>query len=80
MIKLNTTRDVIKHFLPHIQGKVLDLGAGTAKYKQMIVEQNNQIAEYRACDAVKNNSAKTTSAMRLYLKNSFFILLLLYTT
>jgi len=48
---LSTTREVINHLLSHIHGRVLDLGAGSAKYKEMILQK---ASEYRSCDAAKN--------------------------
>lgn len=50
---LSTTREVINYILPHVRGRVLDLGAGSAKYKQSILKK---ASEYRSCDAVKNNN------------------------
>ena len=52
-IKLKNTREVLNHTLHHIGGKVLDLGAGGAKYKGLILKRAE---EYRACDAIKNES------------------------
>lgn len=52
-MRLSTTREVISKFLPHIEGRVLDLGAGSAKYKEMILQK---ASEYRSCDAVKNKN------------------------
>lgn len=52
-MRLSTTREVISKFLPHIEGRVLDLGAGSAKYKEMILKK---ASEYRSCDAVKNKN------------------------
>ena len=52
-MKLSTTREVINKFLPHIEGRVLDLGAGSAKYKEMILQK---VSEYRSCDAEKNKN------------------------
>ena len=53
---LSTTKDVIFHIMPHIRGRVLDLGAGMAKYKEII---KKSAAEYIACDAVKNENIDT---------------------
>lgn len=47
MSKLSTTKDIIFHVLPHVQGRVLDLGAGMAKYKEIIIKN---AVEYIACD------------------------------
>src|SRR3989344_5733931 len=49
----SNTREVINKFLPYIEGRGLDLGAGSAKYKEMILEKASQ---YRSCDAVKNKN------------------------
>lgn len=51
MTRLTVTREVINKFLPHINGRVLDLGAGSAKYREIILKK---ASEYRSCDAVKN--------------------------
>jgi len=53
MTQPSITREVINKFLPHIKGRVLDLGAGSAKYKEMILKK---ALEYRSCDAVKNKN------------------------
>lgn len=50
---LSTTKDVILHVLPHIRGRVLDLGAGMAKYKESI---KKHATYYVACDVKNNNS------------------------
>lgn len=50
---LHTTKDVILHILPHIHGRVLDLGAGTAKYKPSLMK--NAI-DYVACDFKKHEN------------------------
>lgn len=50
---LSATKDVIFHILPHVNGRVLDLGAGTAKYKEII--KKNAI-DYIACDVKKNEN------------------------
>lgn len=47
MSRLSTTKDVIFHVLPYVKGRVLDLGAGTAKYKEIIIKN---AVEYIACD------------------------------
>ena len=52
-MKLSTTREIIVRFLPYVEGRVLDLGAGSAKYKEMILKK---ASEYRSCDAVKNKN------------------------
>jgi len=49
----NTTRDVVKHCLKHINGKTLDLGAGTAKYKGLIT---SQASEYAALDLLPGDN------------------------
>ena len=38
MTKFSTTKEVVYHIMPHVQGRVLDLGAGMAKYKGVIKE------------------------------------------
>jgi len=50
MPRLSTTKDVIRHCLPYIKGRVLDLGAGTAKYKSILMKR---ASEYIACDIKK---------------------------
>lgn len=50
---LSTTKDVVFHILPHIHGRVLDLGAGMAKYKEII---KKNATDYIACDINKNES------------------------
>lgn len=50
---LSTTKDVIFHVLPHIHGRVLDLGAGMAKYKEVI---KKNATDYIACDVKKNEN------------------------
>lgn len=47
MTKLSTTKDIIYYCLPYLNGRVLDIGAGTAKYKPIFAEK---ISEYIACD------------------------------
>lgn len=54
---LSTTKDIILHILPYIHGRVLDLGAGTAKYKEVI--KKNTI-DYTACDAKQNKDIDIT--------------------
>ncbi|MEK7578834.1 MAG: class I SAM-dependent methyltransferase [Patescibacteria group bacterium] len=53
---LSTTKDVIFHVLPHIRGRVLDLGAGMAKYKEIIKESAD---DYVSCDVKKNKNIST---------------------
>jgi len=53
MPTLSTTKDVIFHILPYVKGKVLDLGAGTAKYKPILIKNAES---YIACDAKKNEN------------------------
>lgn len=53
---LSTTKDVIFHVLSHVHGRVLDLGAGMAKYKEVI--KKNAI-DYIACDVKKNENIDT---------------------
>lgn len=53
MKRLSTTKDVILYALPHIKGRVLDLGAGMAKYKEII---KNNASDYVTCDAKKNEN------------------------
>ena len=50
---LSTTKEVIYHIMPHIHGRVLDLGAGMAKYKEII---KKSATEYIACDVKKNEN------------------------
>lgn len=56
MRALNTTKDVIFHVLPYVKGRVLDLGAGTAKYKEIL--KKNSI-NYIACDTKKDENIDT---------------------
>lgn len=56
MKKLSTTKDIVLYVLPHIKGRVLDLGAGMAKYKEII---KNNAAYYIACDVKKNGNIDT---------------------
>ncbi|PIQ74896.1 MAG: hypothetical protein COV84_04150 [Candidatus Portnoybacteria bacterium CG11_big_fil_rev_8_21_14_0_20_40_15] len=53
MPMLNTTKEVIFHVLSYVKGKVLDLGAGTAKYKEIIVKN---AGNYVACDVRKTEN------------------------
>ncbi len=53
---LSTTKEVIFHIMPHVRGKVLDLGAGMAKYKETI---KKHAADYIACDVKKNENIDT---------------------
>lgn len=50
---LSTTKDIILHILPHVHGRVLDLGAGMAKYKKII---EKHAMDYIACDVKKNEN------------------------
>lgn len=50
---LSTTKDVVFHIMPHIRGRVLDLGAGMAKYKETI---KKHATDYVACDVEKNKN------------------------
>ncbi|MBI2446480.1 MAG: methyltransferase domain-containing protein [Parcubacteria group bacterium] len=52
-MRLSTTREVISKLLLHVGGRVLDLGAGSAKYKEMILQK---ASKYRSCDAVKGKN------------------------
>lgn len=47
MAKLQTTRDVMRHILPYIRGRTVDVGAGTAKYKGLIA---TRASDYVAFD------------------------------
>ena len=51
MRTLSTTKDVIFHCLPHVGGRILDLGAGMTKYKPILMKR---ASEYIACDTKKN--------------------------
>lgn len=53
---LSTTKDVVFHIMPHVRGRVLDLGAGMAKYKETI---KRNAADYIACDVKKNENIDT---------------------
>jgi len=50
---LSTTKEVVFHIMPHIRGRVLDLGAGMAKYKETITKH---AADYIACDVKKTEN------------------------
>lgn len=50
---LSTTKEVVFHVLPNIRGRVLDLGAGMAKYKETI---KKHATDYTACDVKKNEN------------------------
>ncbi len=50
---LSTTKEVVFHIMPHIRGRVLDLGAGMAKYKEIITKNTT---DYIACDVKKNEN------------------------
>ena len=56
MTTLSTTKEVIFYVLPYVKGRVLDLGAGTAKYKEII--KKNAIS-YTACDIKKSKDIDT---------------------
>lgn len=56
MPTLSTTKDVILHILPYVRGRVLDLGAGTAKYKPILIKNTT---DYIACDSKKNKNINT---------------------
>jgi SAM-dependent methyltransferase len=45
--KFEQTKEVVRYFLEYVNGKTLDLGAGSAKYRQIIKERAN---EYLAFD------------------------------
>ena len=53
---LSTTKEVLFHIMPHVRGRVLDLGAGMAKYKKIIVKNTRN---YVACDVKKNKNINT---------------------
>ena len=50
---LNITKEVIFHILPYVKGRVLDLGAGTAKYRSILIKN---AMNYIACDVKKNEN------------------------
>ena len=50
---LSITKEVVFHIMPHIRGRVLDLGAGMAKYKEIITKNTT---DYIACDVKKNEN------------------------
>ncbi|MDP2946933.1 MAG: class I SAM-dependent methyltransferase [Nanoarchaeota archaeon] len=45
--KFEQTKEVVKYFLKYVNGKTLDIGAGSAKYRQIIKER---ASEYLALD------------------------------
>jgi len=45
-MRLSTTREVINKFLPYVEGRVLDLGAGSAKYKEMILQKASEYNDF----------------------------------
>lgn len=53
---LSTTKDIVFHIMPHVRGRVLDLGAGMAKYAGII---KKHAADYIACDVKKNENIDT---------------------
>ena len=53
---LSTTKEVVFHIMPHVRGRVLDLGAGMAKYKEIIVKN---AGNYVACDVKKTENINT---------------------
>lgn len=53
---LSATKEVVSHILPHVRGRVLDLGAGMAKYKKIIAKNTT---DYIACDVKKNENIDT---------------------
>lgn len=53
---LSITKEVVFHIMPHIRGRVLDLGAGMAKYKETITKH---ATDYIACDVKKNENIDT---------------------
>lgn len=53
MRTLSTTKDVIFHILPYVKGRVLDLGAGKAKYKEILRKNST---DYIACDVKKSKN------------------------
>ena len=60
MRTLSTTKDVIFHILPYVKGRVLDLGAGKAKYKEIIIKN---AGNYVACDIKKTENINTVCDM-----------------
>lgn len=40
------TRELARHVLPYVSGKTLDLGAGTAKYKNIITEKSTEYVAF----------------------------------
>ena len=53
MKKFNCTRDIVNHSLPYVQGKVIDVGAGSAKYKTIILKKADA---YLAFDVVAGDN------------------------
>jgi len=53
MKRLNITREVINKLLPYVEGRVLDLGAGSAKYKDILLKK---ATDYVACDVQYNKN------------------------
>jgi len=49
MKKISQTKDVVRYCLPYISGRVLDLGAGSAKYREIIKQKTS---DYVAFDMV----------------------------
>ncbi len=56
MPMLNTTKEVIFHIMPHVKGRVLDLGAGTAKYKPILIKN---ASDFITCDVRKTENIDT---------------------
>lgn len=50
---LSITKEVVFHIMPHVRGRVLDLGAGMTKYKETI---KKNATGYIACDVKKNEN------------------------
>ena len=40
--KFKQTKEVVKYFLKYVNGKTLDIGAGSAKYRQIIKERASE--------------------------------------
>lgn len=51
--RLKGTREVIQHCLPYIKGRAIDLGAGKAKYKEIV---KTAATDYIALDAFSNEN------------------------
>jgi SAM-dependent methyltransferase len=67
---ISETRDVIHHVLPQLHGRVLDLGAGTAKYRALI---EPCVASYHAMDLVPSLGVSVAaSALRAPLAGESF--------